>query len=289
MTATPTLREAQRMAEARLREAGIESPELDARLLVQHALGLTRERLMIQARAMLTLAMVDRIMALVERRAAREPVSRILGRREFWSLELRLDPSTLDPRPDTETVVEAALSRVADRRAPLRVLDLGTGTGCILLALLSELPAATGLGVDVQPAAVATAAANAARLHLDGRAAFRHGDWAAGIDERFDLVVSNPPYIPDGDIAGLAPEVRAHDPLPALAGGPDGLDAYRALAPEMQRLLAPGGAVALEVGQGQDAAVAALLAAQGLRDVRVKADLNGIGRCVHALAPEPPR
>jgi release factor glutamine methyltransferase len=286
---TPTLREVQRAAEARLRAAGVETPEIDARLLIQHALGLTREALLLQARSRLSPPMVGRVGAFVARRAAREPVSRILGRREFWSLDLRLDPSTLDPRPDTETVVQAALAELkaapggADR--PLRILDLGTGTGCILLALLSELPRATGLGIDVQPAAVDAARANAGRLGLGDRAEFRAGDWAEGIGGRFDLVVSNPPYIPDGDVPGLEPEVRVHDPLAALAGGPDGLDAYRAIAPRLPGLLAPGGAFALELGQGQAEAVSRILRGYGLEELRVSPDLNGVERCLHGRAP----
>jgi release factor glutamine methyltransferase len=281
----PTLREVQRQAEALLREAGVDTPDLDARLLMQHALGMTREALMIQARARLTAPMVDRVMAAVARRAAREPVSRILGRREFWSLDFRLDPSTLDPRPDTETVVEAALASCPGRDAPIRILDLGTGTGCILLALLTERPQATGVGIDVQADAVATARANAERLRLSTRAEFRQGDWGSGIGERFDLVVSNPPYIPDGEISALAPEVREHDPIRALAGGQDGLDAYRALARQVPGLLRPGGAVALELGQGQAEAVGRMMRAAGLEDVATKADLNGIERCLVGRAP----
>ncbi len=280
-TETPTLREVQRAAEARLKEAGVDTPELDARLLMQDVLGMRRETLLIQAKARLTKPMVDRVMAAVERRAAREPVSRILGRREFWSLDFRLDPSTLDPRPDTETVVEAALFLFPEKDAPLRVLDLGTGTGCILLAILSERPKATGLGVDVQPAAVETARANAQRLHLANRAEFRVGDWGEGLTERFDLVVSNPPYIPDGDIEGLEPEVRAHDPLTALAGGPDGLGSYRIIASQLPNLLKPGGGFALELGQGQAQEVSAILRGYGLDDLGIKGDLNGIERCLY--------
>ncbi|MGQ9366586.1 peptide chain release factor N(5)-glutamine methyltransferase [Azospirillum sp. ST 5-10] len=275
-----TLQSLRRAAEARLRAAGVDTPELDARLLAEHALGLDRGALFARAGEPVPDEDAARLLALVERRAAREPVSRILGSRGFWTLDLALDAATLDPRPDTETVVEAALDAVADRAAALRVLDLGTGTGCILLALLAELPNATGLGIDLSAAAVATAAANAAANGLAGRAAFRTGNWGEGLAERFDLVVSNPPYIPSRDIASLEPEVRIFDPLRALDGGDDGLDAYRAIAAQLPGLLAPGGTAALEVGAGQAADVAALLARHGLEPSGVFRDLGGIERCV---------
>lgn len=273
-----TLRALRRAAEARLAAAGVDTPELDARLLVQHALGLSRDQLL--ADAPVTAEQAAAVHALIERRAAREPVSRILGTRGFWSLELALTPDTLDPRPDTETIVEAALDAVPDRTAALRVLDLGTGSGCILLALLAELPNASGLGIDVSSGAVAAAAANAAGNGLAERARFQTGDWGGGLAERFDLVVSNPPYIPSRDIASLDPEVRAHDPLRALDGGADGLDAYRTIAAQLPHLLAPGGTAALEVGAGQAADVAALMAAAGLALTGVFRDLGGVERCV---------
>ncbi len=277
---TQTLKQLRRRAEERLRDAGVDTPGLDARLLVEHALGLTRDQLLTRADDPLSDADAARALDLVARRAAREPVGRILGHREFWTVDLALNPDTLEPRPDTETVVEAALDAIPDRAAPLRLLDLGTGTGCILLALLAELPNATGLGVDLSPGAVAAAAANAGRNGLEGRARFRTGDWGAGLDERFDLVVSNPPYIPSADIAGLQPEVRDHDPARALDGGADGLDAYRAIAAQLPGLLVPGGSAALEVGQGQAAAVARLLEAAGLSVTGLFRDLGGVERCV---------
>lgn len=280
-----TLRRLRRLLEARLIEAGVDTPELDARLLLQEALGFSRDRLLIDADRPVPDAAAARVRALVERRAAREPVSRILGRREFWSLEFALDPSTLDPRPDSETVVETALAAIPDRAAPLRLLDLGTGTGCLLLALLRELPHATGIGLDISPAAVVAAAGNAARLGLADRAAFMAGDWRDGLVPRlagaaFDVVVANPPYIPDAEIAGLQPEVRTFDPHAALAGGADGLDAYRALAPQLLNVVSPGGVVVFEVGAGQAPAVAALLAAAGLVVSGTARDLAGIERCV---------
>lgn len=275
-----TLRTLRRAAEARLTEAGVDTPDLDARLLIQHALTLTREQLLFTPDAPVTPEQAAAVHALIERRAAREPVSRILGERAFWSLELSLNPDTLDPRPDTETIVDAALDAVPDRSAPLRILDLGTGTGCILLALLAELPNAGGLGIDLSPGAVEAATANAARNALAARARFRTGNWGDGLAERFDLVVSNPPYIPSRDIPSLDPEVREHDPLQALDGGADGLDAYRAIAAQLPRLLAPGGTTALEVGIGQAPDVAALLEAAGLTVTGIFRDLGGVERCV---------
>ena len=282
MTTPITLHTLRRAAEARLRAAGVDTPELDARLLLEHALGLTRDQILTRAHAPVPPDQAAAFTALVERRAAREPVSRIVGSRGFWTLDLGLNADTLDPRPDTETVVEAALDAIPDRSAPLRLLDLGTGTGCILLALLAELPTATGLGVDVSPQAVAAATENAVRNGLAARARFQTGDWAAGLAERFDLVVSNPPYIPSADIAALEPEVRVHDPLRALDGGADGLDAYRAIAAQLPALLTPGGSAVLEVGAGQAGDVAALLAAANLAVTGVFRDLGGVERCVRA-------
>jgi release factor glutamine methyltransferase len=275
-----TLRTLRRAAEARLTAAGIDTPDLDARLLIQHALGLTRERLLFDADTPLTDDQAAAVHALIERRAAREPVSRILGERAFWSLELSLNADTLDPRPDTETIVEAALDAIPDRTAALRILDLGTGTGCILLALLAELPNATGLGIDLSAKAAEAAAGNAVRNGLASRARFQAGNWGEGLAERFDLVVSNPPYIPSGDIPSLDPEVREHDPLRALDGGADGLEAYRAIAAQLPGLLVPGGVAALEVGAGQAADVAALLEANGVRVTGIFRDLGGIERCI---------
>ncbi|NUB15985.1 peptide chain release factor N(5)-glutamine methyltransferase [Azospirillum brasilense] len=263
-----------------MREAGVDTPDLDARLLVEQALGLTRHDLFTRANDPVPEPDAAHLLALVERRAAREPVGRILGHREFWTIDLALNPDTLEPRPDTETLVEAVLKALPDRNAPLRLLDLGTGTGCILLALLAELPNASGLGVDLSPGAVAAATENAARNGLAERVRFQTGNWGTGLDERFDVVVSNPPYIPSADIAALDPEVREHDPLRALDGGADGLDAYRIIAAQTPDLLQPGGLAGLEVGQGQAADVTGLLAAAGLEPAGVFRDLGGVERCV---------
>lgn len=275
-----TLHQLRRLAVSRLASAGIDTPDLDARLLIEHALGLTREALFTKANDPVPEPDAARVLALIDRRAAHEPVGRILGHREFWTLDLALNPDTLEPRPDTETVVEAVLKAIPAPDAPLRILDLGTGTGCILLALLAELPNATGLGVDLSPNAVAASTANAARNGLAARARFQTGDWGNGLTERFDVVVSNPPYIPSADIATLAPEVREHDPLRALDGGPDGLDPYRIIAGQLPTLLTPGGIAALEVGQGQAADVARLLDAAGVTVTGIFRDLGGVERCV---------
>jgi release factor glutamine methyltransferase len=267
-------------AARRLTTAGIANARLDARLLLAHALGATPDEILSRRgdRPMAT-AVAD-FERMVTRRLAREPVSRIRGQREFWSLEFEIGPDTLDPRPDSETVVEAALDRLTDRGAAWRVLDLGTGSGCLLLALLSELPAAAGLGVDRSPGALAVAAANARRLGLDGRCRFLCGDWAVGVDGPFDLIVANPPYIPCADIAALAPEVRNHDPILALSGGADGLDAYRAIAAELPRLLAAGGHAVMELGMGQAEAVAEIAVAAGLAVSAARPDLGGVLRAL---------
>lgn len=266
----------------RFQAAGIDSARLDARLLVAEALGVEPLRLVTHPEMVLTAQQQTAIEDMAARREDRQPISHILGRRGFWTLDLRVTPDTLDPRPDTETLVQGVLDRVADRHAALRIVDFGTGSGCILLALLAELPNAQGLGIDQSNAALAVAAENAERNGLVGRAEFRHGDWGLGLEGPFDIIVSNPPYIPEADIAGLEPEVARHEPRSALAGGVDGLECYRALVPDIARLLAAGGIVGLEVGAGQATDVAALLKAAGLRDLCVANDLAGHGRSVFA-------
>ena len=210
---------------------------------------------------------------------ARRPISQILGHREFWSLDFEVTEATLDPRPDSETLVAAVLERMA---SPARILDLGTGTGCLLLSLLHERPGAWGLGIDRSPAAAAVAARNARRLGLGARAAFAVSDWDSALSGTFEAVVSNPPYIPDAEIEGLAPEVAWHEPRSALAGGVDGLDAYRRIARVLPSLLAPGGLAALEVGAGQAPDVARLLAAEGLVEIATAHDLASVERVVLA-------
>jgi release factor glutamine methyltransferase len=275
-----------RAAGARLAAAGVEAPRRDARLLLAAAMQLDEAALLTDPARPVPSRSAARFEASVTRRVARMPVSRILGEREFWSLSFRIGPAVLDPRPDSETLVDAALAHIdataAGRAGAWRVLDLGTGSGCLLLALLSELPNATGLGLERQPGAVALARANAARLGLDSRAEIRGDCWTTLSGARFDLIVANPPYVPTAEIARLAPEVARYDPPGALDGGPDGLDAYRDLVPRLPGWLAPRGQAFLEVGHDQARRVQALAQAAGLRTPAGVCDLAGTLRCVRA-------
>ena len=279
-----TVEMARRAITAQFKSAAIDSADLDARLLTGHALGLDLTGMITAAQRQLTPDESARIEDFARRRLAGEPVARIVGEKEFWGLSLQLAPATLVPRPDTETVVELALELLradGDLNRRLRIADLGTGTGAILLALLSELPAATGFGTDISEAALQTAAANAARAGFSERATFIACDYASGLSGPFDLIVSNPPYIRSADIGGLAVEVRNHDPLAALDGGADGLDAYRALIPQAACRLAPGAALVVEAGEGQSGQIQALMAKAGLTPAPApKADLAGIPRAV---------
>ncbi|MGA9605125.1 MAG: peptide chain release factor N(5)-glutamine methyltransferase [Methyloceanibacter sp.] len=270
-----------------LRAAGIETPELDARLLVCHAASLTHESFVARAGEGLQPEAAARLETLVRRRASREPISRITGIREFYGRSFLVDESALDPRPDTETLIEVALAlidKTGRREEPLRLLDLGTGTGCILLTLLAELPKARGLGTDLSLAALRLAEANARRLGVGDRASFLASDWLDAIHGEFDLIVSNPPYIASGEIESLAPEVARHDPYLALDGGPDGLEAYRRIAAGAAKLLAPRGAILVEIGASQAAAVAGLLHDGGFLagDDAPSLDLGGRPRVVVA-------
>ena len=262
----------------RLAAAGIPGARREARLILAHALGVEPatilgypERPVVDARC------YD---GLIVRRAGREPLSHLTGRREFWSLDFEVTPATLDPRADSETLVEAVLAAIPDRRAALSILDFGTGTGCLLLALLTELPNALGLGVDIAEDALAVARRNAARLGLADRALFAGGDWGASLTGPFDVIVGNPPYIPAGEIAGLQREVAEYEPRRALDGGADGLDAYRRLGPDISRLLARRGLAVLEFGLGQGPAVARLMSAEGLAPQGFNADIAGHDRCL---------
>jgi release factor glutamine methyltransferase len=275
---------ARRRLSARFRTEGIDSAELDARILASHVLDLDLTGLIAAANRLVTANEADRLEGFARRRLAGEPVARLLGLKEFWGLPLKLSAATLVPRPDTETVVELALEMLRagpdpDRR--LRLADIGTGSGAILLALLSELPDAYGAGTDISALALQTARSNAACLGLGERAGFVACDYAAALSGPFDLIVSNPPYVRSADIAGLATEVRDHDPLSALDGGSDGLDAYRALIPQAARLLAPNGALVVEAGQGQSGDIEGLMINAGLiRERPARADLAGIRRAV---------
>jgi release factor glutamine methyltransferase len=276
-----TLLGALRFAEQQLCAAGIDNPQLDARILTAAALGMKPDALRLAPDRALAPEDEGRIEALVGRRIeGREPVSRILGRREFWSLEFQITPDVLDPRPDSETLIEAALRLFPNRAAPLDILDLGTGSGCLLLAALGEYPNARGAGVDASAAALAVAGANAERLGFAARAHFRRGDWGRGLEECFDLILCNPPYVAETERAALSPEVARHDPPAALFAGPDGLDAYRNIFPDLPRLLAADGRALLEIGATQAAAVSAIAGAAGLAVVEVRRDLAGRDRCV---------
>ncbi len=267
--------------------AGIEEPQADARALLGHALRLTRAQLVAQGGRILEAREIDAAAALAGRRLKHEPVARILGRKEFWSLTLSVTPDVLVPRPETETVVEAALDALGGggkTQEFLRILDIGTGTGALLLALLSELPKAAGLGTDISEAALAVARDNAARNGLKDRCTFVACDIAEGIQGQFDLIVSNPPYVAHGEIAALMPEVRDYDPVLALDGGNDGLVCYRAIAAAARRLLTPGGRLIVEMGAGQEPAVRALFTNSGLRVRGARKDLAGIPRALSAVA-----
>ena len=280
MTGTASNRaEALGFATAELRAAGVDAPRRDARLLLQHALGLSPEALLADDRLPLAEVEARRLKALVDRRAAREPIAYLTGTREFWSLDFAVDRSALVPRPESETLVEAVLARAPRLPARPRVLDLGTGTGCLLMALLSELPGAVGVGVDVSAAAVSLARDNAGHLGLGSRACFAVADWGAPLAAQFDIVVSNPPYVVASELVSLAPEVACHEPQTALAGGADGYDCYRQLAPQVARLLAPRGLAAIELGVGMADEVALLFSASGLAEIGRRRDLSGIERC----------
>jgi release factor glutamine methyltransferase len=275
-----TRRGALKEAVALMKSAGLDTPVLDARLIVQHALGVDWNTLFMAADQPLAEAERARLEAQLNRRAAHEPVSRIVGHRHFWTLDLAVTPDTLDPRPDTETLIEAAIAAIPDRKIPLTILDLGTGTGALLIALLSEYPEAAGVGVDLSPGALEVARTNAFSHGVGARAAFRQGSWADGLTGPFDLIVSNPPYIEKGDLAGLPPEVREHDPMLALDGGTDGLDAYRAILPALCGLMTASSLAILEIGAGQGDAVVAIAQDHGLKPTERRRDLGGIERAL---------
>lgn len=263
-----------------LQQAGIEAPRREARLLLQHALGCSAEQMLSFSRQDKVEA--GRYLTLLARRARHEPFAYITGRKGFWTLELEVSPASLVPRADTETLITTVLEHVPDRQKALSVLDLGTGTGCILLAVLAEYINAWGVGIDINPQAAVLARGNAVQCGLGDRAHILAGRWsdALAANVRFDIVLSNPPYIPTGDLVGLMPEVREHEPCTALDGGADGLDAYRDLCGRLPALLNEGGLAFFEIGIGQAEALAALAQAGGLQVVAVVPDLAGISRVV---------
>jgi release factor glutamine methyltransferase len=286
LAAGTTVAAARRALAAAFRAENLDTPDLDARILVGHALALDRTALAANETLALTPDELKRIAALAQRRLAHEPVSRICGHREFWSLSFRVTSDVLDPRPETETLVEAALATLgpARRNLPLRIADLGTGSGALLVALLHELPHAYGVATDRSAEALRVARENAQANDVDARATFVACDYGAALAGGFDIVVTNPPYIRTGDIANLSPEVRTYDPLLALVGGPDGLDAYRAIAADAPRLLSANGFIVVECGQEQAEAVAMLFVRAGfLIPHPPKADLAGILRALVAM------
>ena len=285
-SSAPTLVSAWKAAQAQLKAARIDSPSIDARLLVEAATGASRMDILTDPYRVVSADQLSALAGFVERRLKREPVSRILGRKGFWKIMLNVTPDVLSPRPDTETILDIATLAFA-RNQPFTMIDLGTGSGAILLAVLAERTAATGVGTDISSEALAVAKENAANLDLEGRASFLRTEWATGFsDHSFDFVASNPPYIPSGDIAGLDPEVKDHDPILALDGGPDGLQAYRDLAPEIMRILKPGGTFAVEIGFDQGPQVKALFEEAGFGNVIVVKDLGDRHRVV-TNGPDP--
>lgn len=280
------LAEAVQRVYSTLAAVGIAEPNTEARRLVTAVLGIDALRLVVDAARPLAAAERGLVDVALARRAAREPLSRILRQREFYGRTFEVTPDTLDPRADTETLITAALELAAEEGwhdRPIRILDIGTGTGCLLLTLLAELPRATGLATDVSPAALAVASRNAARLAVADRAVFCEVDFLDGVQGTFDLVVSNPPYIPAGDIAGLEPEVRCHDPRLALDGGPDGLAAYRGIAAALGTVM-PDGWVLLEVGAGQAADVSTLITTSPRLDIGATRSWQDLGSHTRAVA-----
>ncbi len=282
MPGNSSLEDLLRWGTERLAEAGIEDPRRDVRLIAAHAMGKTIADLVALRGSLVPPDVRIAFEGLVGRRLRGEPISRIGGRRGFWTLDLQITPDVLDPRPDSECLIETALRLVDGRTGEKRVLDLGTGSGCLLLALLAEWPNASGVGVDLSAEALRVARTNAKDLGFGRRAAFVCGDWTEALSAEFDLIVSNPPYIESGEIARLEREVADFDPRLALDGGSDGLEAYRRLIPDLPRLLKPGGVMVLEIGSDQAEAVKSLIERSKTKNVTVTQDLAGRNRCVSA-------
>lgn len=273
-------KEALRWAVIKLQQERIESASLDARVLLEYVLGVNREQLLFSLELPITTEQYDRFAVLVAKRAKRQPVSKIIGRREFWGINFAVNENTLDPRPDSETLVECVLERIRNRGDSFRILDLGTGTGCLLLSLLSELPGATGVGVDCSEDALLVAKENAMTLGFTDKTNFVLGDWCGKLEGKFDIILSNPPYIPTVDISVLEPEVTEFDPLLALDGGEDGLNCYRKIMSSLARVLAKDGFAAFEIGIGQQSGFTKIATENGFEIAGSKNDLGGITRCI---------
>lgn len=262
------------------KETGIPSFSLDAELLLAHTLDKSREFVLGRPEYELSEDAVARYEGFIKRRQNREPVAKIIGKKEFWSREFSVNSSTLDPRPDSETIIEAVLELYPDRNSEFKVIDFGTGSGCLLLTILAEYPNSLGVGVDVERDTLDMAISNAAKLGLAKRSEFILNNWAEGMEGQFELIISNPPYIKNSDIKELEPEVSAHEPYKALAGGEDGLDCYRLLAPQMKNLLKQNGHLIFEFGMGQENCVREICELSGFSFVSFKNDLAGIPRCI---------
>ncbi|WP_373085871.1 peptide chain release factor N(5)-glutamine methyltransferase [Sneathiella sp.] len=276
------IQQAVRAAAGRLEATGVENPRRDATVLLAFVLGEDTGIFHRSPERYLSTREQADFNRVIERRATREPVSHITGQREFWSLDFAIGPAVLDPRPDSETLIEVALDKISKGHKVRNILDLGTGSGCLLLSLLSEIPDATGVGVDISDRALLVARKNAEHLGLQARSKFQLGNWCAGIHEQFDLVLCNPPYIPAADVSDLQPEVRDFEPHLALIGGADGLDCYRNIIFQLPSVLRSRGLVLFEVGSGQAAAVGGLLEESGFINVEFHIDLASIDRCVSA-------
>lgn len=263
-----------------LKDAGIESFSLDAQLLLAHVLGKTREFVISRPEHILSTQEILDYESLIKRRQNREPLAKIIGKKEFWSMEFLVNSATLDPRPDSETIIEAVLEIFPEKGKEIKLIDFGTGSGCLLLTILSEYPNSLGIGVDINRDTLDVAVKNAEKLGLAKRSEFILNGWAEGMEGKFDLIISNPPYIKNSDIKELEPEVSAHEPYMALAGGEDGLDCYRLLASQINNLLKQDGYLILEFGMGQENSVKEIFENSGFRFVSFKNDLAGTTRCV---------
>lgn len=279
----PQLKEILNNAANLLAENGIVSARIDARILLENVFGFSREELIAKSDYLPSNAQTDSFNAFIKRRMAREPVAKIIGKKEFWGLDFKTSKYTLDPRPDSETLIEAVLENYPDKNTDLKILDFGTGTGCLLLALLNEYEKANGIGVDISEDALKIALENAKSLGLNNRAEFILSDWDKEISGQFDVIISNPPYIKSEEIITLEKEVCEHDPMLALDGGNSGLEAYRKIIPAAKKLLKKEGMIFLEIGQGQENDVQIILQDNGFSNITTRNDLAGITRCVSAV------